>query len=168
MGLQTQAPKALQAGGSGSAGQQVGRNPTPNGQGTSDDEGISMADEEQPAGRNSSTNRQYGNIENPSWSFDGIAAEFGQPANHGAEMLLDNVEDDADSNAAEQDSDQEHDFDDWNNREEEERITVGTSDDYEDDMYAHHVEDTSMTSFDDHDPPAVDITLSDDSHTKMD
>jgi len=101
-------------------------------------------------------------------------------------MLLDNLED-ADSTAAEQDfeDDREDEFGDmqdssWMNGDDDDRsLTVGgPSDDYaeydqEDDhkMYSdvRHVEDASMTSVDDHhDPPTVDIRLSDDSNTKMD
>jgi hypothetical protein len=144
-----------------------------------DDEGVGMEDDT-PSG-----NRQYGNIPTSSWGFEGL----GTPADHDAEMLLGNLEDadaDADSNAAEQDSDREDNFGrmqtptSWNDLDEESINFGGPSEDYydnddqEDDhgMYSNvqHVEDASMTSVDDQvDPPAVDINLSsDDSHAKMD
>ena len=180
-GAGAKAPQQAAAG-SGSAGLQAARNQTTKSRATSDDEGISMGDEEN-SGNN---NKQYGNVETPSWNFDGIAEQFGQPANHDAEMLLDNVDADADSTAAEQDSD--HDFDDlqtsWNDHDEEESFTLGngTLDDYDyedvqedhqrddhriDSSTARHVEDASMDDEDLDDPPRIDITLSDDSHANM-
>lgn len=124
-------------------------------------------------------NRQYGNIENASWGFGALDSTQNQHADTDAEMLLDSVHDhdggpfeDADSNAADQDSDRS--FGDFHNTP---NHWTDDEDDYKDHhaMYssgrtgdALHLEDTTMTS--DNDPPAVEITLSenDDSHAKMD
>ena len=133
---------------------------------------------------NNSGNRQYGNVDNPSWSFAGLGPTDDTTADHGADMLLDKVDDDADSTTAEQDLEDIGDGDDyidmrtptsWMDRDEDESFTLG---DYQDDhsMYsdARHVEDASMTHVDDDDhhrdddSPVVDIRLSDDSNTKMD
>jgi hypothetical protein len=165
-----------QGAGSGSAGlQAAAQNLTPRSRGMSegddddddDDEGVGMGggDDEMVAG-GGNNNRQYGNFDNPGWSFDGLDDDD-TTADHDAEMLLDKVDDDddeadADSNAAEQDFDDDRggDFDDrmqtpttsWIDRDEERSITFGgPSDDYEDDhgMYSshvRHVEDASMTS----------------------
>lgn len=126
----------------------------------------------------SAANRQYGNFENASWGFDALDSSQNQHADTDAEMLLDSVHDqdggpfeDADSNAADQDSDRS--FGDFHNTPND----WTDNDDYEDNhtYYSNtrtsdalHLEDTTMTS--DNDPPAVEITLSenDDLHAKMD
>lgn len=164
-GLQLQAQTTLQqAAGNGSTGQQAGQNLKSRTLGTSDDEGISMDD----------APRQYGNIGPSSWSFDALG-HTDNNADSDAEMLLDKLDGDVDSTAAEQDSDRDAD---WNNMIED--FTLGVddtmADDYQDDhtMYSNardahvdalHLEDTAMLS---DDPPAVDITLPDDPHAKMD
>lgn len=165
-GQQLQARSSnLLGGGNGSAGQQAGQNLRPKTQGTSDDEGISMADDD-IAG-----NRQYGNITPASWGF-GAIDDNNSNADSDAEMLLDGVNGDANSTAAEQDSDRD---DSWNNLDEEFNAGGDQSAmdyDYEDDhaMYsnAHSSGALHLESIVSDDPPAVEITLSDDSRMKMD
>lgn len=125
-----------------------------------------MEEDELASGNN---NRLYGNKEPASWGFD--ALDTNNNADSDADMLLDSVHDneegndDVNSTAAERDSDR--DFDDppdliWGDDH------VDSRDDHSmySDTRAYHVEDTNMTS---DDPPAVDITLSDnDPHSKMD
>ena len=174
-------PQQQAAAGNGSAGLPAARNQTTTGKSPagSDDEGISMGDEEE----SSNNNRQYGNFDNPSWGFDSIPKQLGQPANHGAVTLLDGVDaddsrfsdadEDANSNAADQDSDiaDDHDLSDmWNGQDDEgESFTLGNGsleyeydqDDRDDGgrrddhrMYsssARHVEDAAMDLDDDED-----------------
>jgi len=164
-GLQLQARSTTQGGGNGSAGQQAGQNLKPKTLGTSDDEGIGMDEE------SLSNNTQYANLNEPSWSF--AALDNRNPnADSDAEMAIDLF--DNDSTVAEQDSERDES---WNDIDEGFHIGVDDSmhEEYQDDhsMYsnarasseAYHIEDTTMMS---DDPPAVDITLSDDPHAKMD
>lgn len=169
-GRQLQAQTTLQGAGNGSTGQQAGQNLKSRTLGTSDDEGISMDD----------APRQYGNIGTSSWSFDALGHD--KNADSDAEMLLDRVDGDADSTVAEQDSDTDANWTNMN-MDDDEGFYLGAgdtmADDYEQDdhtMYSNtrnadaqvdslHLEDTAMMS---DDPPAVDITLPDDPHAKMD
>lgn len=165
-GQQLQARSSnLQGGGNGSAGQQAGQNLMPKTQGTSDDEGISMVDEEIPG-----NHTQYG-TNGAAWSFDALN-DNNSNADSDAEMLLDGVNGDANSTAAEQDSDRD---DSWNDLEEDFNAGGDGSAmdyDYEDDhaMYstAHSSGALHLESIVSDDPPAVDINLSDDSRMKMD
>lgn len=181
-GLQHQAQNTLRDGGNGSAGQQAGQNQKPRTQGTSDDEGIGLDDDEQePTQLNTLL---YGNKGNQTWSFGNLEVQ-NTNADTDTEMpnlkgLRDNdAAADVDSNAAEQDSDRERfaDIDDqfwggshntpdsngWNDPNDD--FMIGdTSDDWADNhaMYsaAHDYQDTKMT---DDDQPPVDIKLSDNS-----
>jgi ubiquitin carboxyl-terminal hydrolase 4/11/15 len=159
-GLQHQARTTLPDDGNGSAGQQAGQNLKPRALGMSDDEGIDMA-EDGPAGNN----RQYGNVGPPSWDFEALNSKLADSSN--AEMRpLDKVDGDADSTAAEHDTERE---DSWNDL--EQGFQLGgdptTDDEYQDNhaLYsgsresgALHLEDTTMMS---DDAPAIDINLPD-------
>jgi ubiquitin carboxyl-terminal hydrolase 4/11/15 len=162
-GLQHQAQNTLQGGGNGSAGQQAGQSLMQRTQGTSDDEGISMVEDE-----SAGNNILYGNA-GSDWSFGVLDNADTDP---GA-ALLDTL--DVDSNAADHDTDRE---DSWNDMEEGFQFGGDTTmnEDYEDDhglysnahesaLHFEGPEDTSMVS---DDPPTVDINLSDDMRTKMD
>ena len=159
-GLQLQARSTTQGGGNGSAGQQVGQNLKPRTLGTSDDEGISMEED---------NNKQYGNHGGQSWSFDALD-EMTNNADTDAEMA---ISIDNDSTAAEHDTDRD---DSWNDLDDSFQLGAGDNmeHEYEDDhaLYsgahdpeAFHIEDTNMMS---DDSPVVDINLSDDPHSKMD
>jgi ubiquitin carboxyl-terminal hydrolase 4/11/15 len=161
-GQQLQARSTTQGGGNGSAGQQVGQNLKPRTLGTSDDEGISLDED---------NNKQYANLNESSWGFDALD-DKGDNADTDAEMVIGRS--DNDSTAAEQDTDREDER--WNDLDEGFQVGGDNSmdNDYEDDhaLYsnahedgAFHIEDTTMMS---DDPPAVDIDLPDDSHAKMD
>lgn len=188
-GLQQPGQNTLQANGNGSAGQQAGRNLRLTSRETNDDdEAISMDDDNEHAQPSLLNNRQYGNFGNTSWGFAVLDAQ-NNTADTDAEMLLDSVEDrtanadnDADSNAADGGFD-DNDADrmpslqsspGWNDLDED--FTVGaqqapmysgphTSDAHVD---ALHLEDAGMMHSGSSDPPAVEITLPDDSHAKMD
>jgi len=160
-GLQPQARSTTQAGGNGSAGQQAGQNLKPRTLGTSDDEGISMDED---------NSKQYAPFGDSGWSFDALDGRDDN-ADTDAEMAIDSL--DNDSTAAEHDTDRD---DSWNDMQEE--FQFGGDDrmdnDYEDDhdMYsggrdsaALHLENPAMMS---DDPPPVDINLSDEPHSKMD
>jgi ubiquitin carboxyl-terminal hydrolase 4/11/15 len=161
-GLQPQARNTLQGGGNGSAGQQAGQSLKQRTQETSDDEGISMIEDE-----SAGNNKLYGNT-GSDWSF-GV---LDNADNYPETTLLDNFAD-VDSNAADHDTDRE---DVWNDVDESFQYGGDTNmaEDYEDDhglysgahddgaLHFEDVEDTNMVS---DDPPAVDINLSDD---KMD
>ena len=156
-GLQLQARSTTQGAGNGSAGPQAGQNLKPKTLGTSDDEGISMEED---------NTKQYAPFGDQSWGF-GALDDGDDNADTDAEMAIDN-----DSTAAEHDTDRD---DSWNDIDDSFQLGDDSmTNDFEDDhaLYSgahqdgsYHIEDTNMMS---DDSPVVDINLSDDPHSKMD
>ena len=160
-GLQLQARSTTQGAGNGSAGQRVGQNLKPKTLGTSDDEGISMEED---------NTKLYAPFGNAGWSFDALN-DRDDNADTDAEMAIDSL--DNDSTAAEHDTDGDER---WNDPDDSFQLGDDSmSNDFEDDhaLYSgahqdgsYHIEDTQMMMGDD--SPVVDINLSDDPHSKMD